>query len=152
MRRGGKKTVIAALVAAFAFSACTGGGDGAAPDTGGPIETDAPAAQAPTTQAVSELERNQIVNQFLDAVESHANCTSSECTTAQATYSRHQNLYELAGEIPGDDILPYFSVMSSAWDAWDDCLSTAESRFDRFDCAEESGMEQAIADLYNALR
>ena len=92
------------------------------------------------------------MNEFLEAVELDANCTSSDCLTAQATYSRSQNLHELAGEIPGDDILPFLTVMSSAWDTWNDCLSTVETRFERFDCAEESDMEQAITDLYDALR
>ncbi len=147
-RRGKTTTAVAVLVAAFALAACTGGNDEAAPSVDAPIETDAPT----TTEAVNELERDQKVNEFLEAVEFNSNCTSPECLTAQAMYSRSQNLYELAGEIPGDDILPYFMVMSSAWDAWNDCLSTAESRFERFDCAEGSDMEQAVADLYNALR
>lgn len=155
--RGRKTTAVAVLVAAFALVACTGGSDEAAPGTDAPIESDAPAPEAPTTtpttaEDVDELERKQKVNEFLDAVEFNANCTSFECLTAQATYSRYQNLYELAGEIPGDDILPYSIAMSSAWDAWNDCLSTAESRFERFDCAEESDMEQAITDLYDTLR
>jgi hypothetical protein len=147
-RRGKRTTAVAVLVAACALAACTGGSDEAEPGADAPIETDAPAA----TEAVTELERTQQVNEFLEAVEFNANCTSSECSTAQAMYSRYQNLYELAGEIPGDDILPYLTVISSAWDAWNDCLSTAETRFERFDCAEESDMRQAINDLYNALR
>ena len=151
--RGKNPTAIVALVAAFGLAACTGGSDEAAPGTDVPIETDAPVGtEAPTTEAVNELERQQQVNEFLGAVELNADCTSFECKTAQATYSRYQNLYELAGRIPGDDILPYFVVISSAWDEWNDCLATAETRFERFDCAEESDMEQAITDLYNALR
>lgn len=147
--RGKKTTSIAVLVAALTLAACAGGSDEAAPGTEAPK---APTTTPTTTEAVNELERNQKVNEFLDAVESNANCTSPECLTAQAMYSRYQDLYELAGEIPGDDILPYFVVISSAWDAWNDCLSVAETRFERFDCAEESNMEQAITDLYNALR
>ncbi len=120
------------------------------------IETGAPAtAEAPTTttpEVVDDLERSQQVNEFLEAVESNANCTSSECSTAQATYTRYQNLYASAGEIPGDDISPYLIMISSAWDTWNDCLSNAETRFERFDCAEQSDMEQAITDLYDALR
>ena len=153
--RGKKATTLAVLVAAFALAACTGGSDEAVSGTDAPIETDAPVAtEAPTTttEAVNELERSQKVNEFLDAVEVNADCTSVECITAQATYSRYQNLYELAGEIPGDDILPYFNAMSSAWDDWNECLSTAETRFERFDCVEESDMEQAVTDLYNALQ
>jgi hypothetical protein len=145
--RGKKTTAIAALVAALALGACAGSSDEAAPGTDAPN-----APTTTTTEAVDELEREQKVNEFLDAAEFNSNCTSSECLTAQAIYSRYQNLYELAGEIPGDDILPYLTVMSSAWDALNVCLSTAETRFERFDCAEESDMEQAITDLYNALR
>ena len=150
-----KATATVALVAAFGLAACSGGSDEAAQGTSAPIETDAPVAtEAPatTTEAVNELERNQKVNTFLGAVELNADCTSFECKTAQATYSRYQNLYELAGEIPGDDILPYFVVISAAWDDWNDCLATAETRFERFDCAEESDMEQAINDLYDVLK
>ena len=149
-----KTAAVAALVAMLGLGACTGGSDEAAPGTDAPITTDAPVAtDAPTTTAaVNELERNQKVNEFLGAVELNSDCTSFECKTAQATYSRYQNLYELAGEIPGDDIVPYFDAISSAWDDWNDCLATAETRFERFDCAEESDMEQAITDLYNALR
>ena len=147
--RGKKTTSIAALVAALILAACAGGSDEAAPGTDAPK---APTTLPTTNEAVNEPERDQKVDEFLEAVEFNLNCTSSECLTAQATYSRYQNLYELAGEIPGDDILPYLVVMSSAWDVWNDCLSTAETRFERFDCAEESDMEQAISDLYNALR
>jgi len=150
-----KTTAVAMLMAAFALAACTGGSNEAAPGTDAPIETDAPAtAEAPTTtpELVDELERSQPVNEFLDAVEVNAKCTSSECLTAQATFIRYQHLHELVGEIPGDDILPYSIVISSAWDTWNDCLSTAESRFERFDCAEGSDMDQAVTDLYNALR
>lgn len=153
---GRKTTAIVVLVAVFALASCTAGSDEAATDA--PIEVDAPAStEAPTTtptttEPVDELERNEQVNRFLDAVEFNANCTSFECSTAQAAYSRYQNLYELAGEIPGDDILPYFMVISGAWKVWNDCLSTAETRFDRFDCAEQSDMERAITDLYDALR
>ena len=153
-----KATAAAVLIAGVALVACTGGSDDAAPGTDASIETGAPgAAEAPTATAttaavVDQPERDQQVNEFLDAVESDANCISVECLTAQATYGRYRNLYELAGEIPGDDILPYVTAMSSAWDAWNDCLSAAESRFERFDCAEESDMEQAITDLYDALR
>ena len=153
--RGKKTTAVAALVAAFGLAACTGGSDEAAPGTNAPTTTDAPVAtEAPTTttEAINEVERNQNVNEFLGAVELNADCTSFECKTAQATYSRYQNLYELAGRIPGNDILPYFVVISSAWDDWNDCLATAETRFERFDCAEESDMEQAITDLYDALQ
>ena len=151
------KTVsIAAFSAVFALSACSGASDEAASNTTATIEANAPiASEAPsatTAEAVNELERNQKVNEFLDAAEFNANCTSSECITAQATYDRYLHLYELASEIPGNDVLPYFTVMSSAWDALNGCLSTAESRFERFDCAEESDMEQAITDLDNALR
>jgi hypothetical protein len=155
---GRKTTATAVLVAVFAIASCTAGSDEAAPGTDAPTEADAPAsAEAPTTtpattEAVNELERDQKVTEFLDAVELNSNCTSSECFTAQAMYSRYEDLYELAGDIPGDDIVSYFVVISSAWDAWNDCLSTAETRFERFDCAEESDMEQAITDLYNALR
>ena len=151
-----KTTAVAVLVAAIALVSCTGGSDEAVPGTDAPIESDAPAAaDSPTTTApevVDELQRSQQVNEFLDAVESNANCTSSECSTAQATFTRYQNLYELAGEIPGDDISPYLIMISSAWDTWNDCLSNAETRFERFDCAEQSDMEQAITDLYDALR
>jgi hypothetical protein len=156
--RAKKTTALAAFLAAFALVACTGGSDEAGSSTDASIETDAsapagsPATTPTTSEAISELERDQKVNEFLEAVELNANCTSSDCLTAQATYSRYQNLYELAGEIPGDDILPFLTVMSSAWDTWNDCLSTAETRFERFDCAEESDMEQAITDLYDALR
>jgi hypothetical protein len=151
-----KTTALAVLMAAFALVACTGGSDEAAPGTDAPLGTDVPAAaEAPTTttpEVVDELERTQQVTAFLEAVEANANCTSFECSTAQATFTRYQNLYELAGEIPGDDISPYLIVISAAWDTWNDCLSTAETRFERFDCAEQSDMEQAINDLYNALR
>lgn len=149
---GKKATVIAVLTAAFVLAACVGSGDDAAPGTNTPIEADAPATEVSTTEAADELERAQAVDEFLAAVESNQNCTSPECLTAQAMHDRYQDLYELATAIPGDDILPFIAEMSSAWDTWNDCLSAAESRFERSECAEESGMEQAITDLYDALR
>ena len=159
-----KTASIIAFSALFALVACSGASDEASSTTGATIETNAPiASEAPstataatttttTTEAVNGLERDPKVNAFLDAAESNANCTDFECITAQATYNRYLNLYELAGEIPDNAVLPYFTAMSSAWDTWNDCLSTAESRFDRFECAEDSDMEQATTDLYNALR
>jgi hypothetical protein len=150
----------AAFAVVLVLSGCAGGSGG--PDAAATTEAEAEvglATEAPTTttvidatETVDELERNQTVAQFLGAAEANANCTSMECKTAQATYDRYQNLYELAGEIPGSDIVSYLTVMSSAWDDWSDCLSTAESRFEKFDCAEESGMDQAITALYDILR
>ena len=143
---------LAVLAGVLALSGCAGGsGDSdaaATPEAEVSIVTEVPTAK---TDVVNELERDQAVNEFRDAAKSNANCTSFECKTAEAAYSRYQNLYELAGEIPGSDITPYFTVISSAWEEWNDCLATAESRFDRFDCAEETDMEQAVSDLYNAL-
>ncbi len=146
---------LAAFAGVLVLSSCaggSGGSDAAATTEAGATVSVVASVPTTTNDAVDELERNRTVNEFLDAAEFNASCTSSECTTAQATYSRYQNLYELAGQIPGDDILPYFTALSSAWDGFTGCLSTAESRFERFDCIEESDMEQAITDLYNALR
>jgi hypothetical protein len=151
-KRGKRTAALAAFAAVLSLAACTGGSDEAAPETVTSIEADTPTAEVMTTEAVDELERDQKVSEFLDAVESNANCTSAECSTAQAMHDRYQNLYELAGEIGGDDVVVYVTAMSSAWDAWNDCLLTAETRFDRFDCADDSNMEQAVSDLYNALR
>ena len=151
-----KTTVVAVLMAAFALVACSDGDDEATPGMDTQIDTDASAAAGASTttlpEVVDELPRSPQVNDFLEAVEFDANCTGPECSTAQADYRRYQELHDLAGEIPGDDISPYLIAISSAWDTWNDCLTAAESRFERFDCAEQSDMEQAIADLYNALR
>ena len=144
----------AAFAGVLVLSGCvggSGGSDGAATadaDAELSVVTEVPTT---TTEVANEPERDQTVKEFLAAAELNADCTAAECVTAQATYSRHQNLYELAGEIQGDDVAPYVVEMSSAWDAFNICLSTAESRFERFDCVEESDMESAILDLYNTL-
>lgn len=147
-----KTGTLAVLAWVLALSGCAGGSDGpdtsATPEAEVSVVTEVPTAK---TDVVNELERDQAVNEFRDAAQSNANCNSFECKTAEAAYSRYEDLYELAGEIPGSDITPYFTVISSAWDEWNDCLATAETRFDKFDCAKETDMEQAISDLYNAL-
>ena len=155
---------LAAFAGLLVVSGCSGGSGGS--DVAAPTETEVevsivtevsttttvPEATTTTTRAVNESERRESVIEFLDAAASNENCTSFECKTAEAAYSRYQNLYELVAAIPGDDIAPHLSAISSAWEAWNVCLSTAETRFERFDCAEESDMEQAITDLYAAFR
>lgn len=151
MKTTGTRAAFAGVLVLSGCAGGSGGSDGAATADAEPevsVVTEVPAA---TTEAVDEAERDRTVREFLAAAESNAACTAAECITAQATYSRYQNLYELAGEIPGDEIAPYVVVMSSAWDAFNVCLSTAESRFERVDCVEENDMEQAILDLYNTL-
>jgi hypothetical protein len=155
MKTAGAHAVFAGILV---LSSCAGASE--PPDATATSEAEAEASAATeatttepeTTEAGNDVERSQAVNEFLAAVELNANCTSSECSTAQAMYDRYENLYELAGEIPGDDIVGYVSVMSSAWDTWNDCLLSADTRFERFDCADASNMKQAVSDLSDALQ
>ena len=143
------------LAGVLVFSSCSDDSDAGAPSntaTATTIVAEVTTPQPTTTRVTDESERRQAVSDFLDAVESNENCTSFECKTAEAAYRRYENLYELVGEIPGDDVSQFATAISSAWDAWNACLASAETRFDRFDCAAESGMEQAITDLSDALR
>jgi hypothetical protein len=99
---------------------------------------------------INELERNQAVNEYIDAAAFHAECLSDLCFDSQATYDRYEALMLKAYEIPGDDVAPYQADIDVAWRAWKNCLGGAGSRDE---CATEEGaLAVAVDALYNALR
>ena len=104
-----------------------------------------------TTTTIDALDRNQAVNEFIDAARAHFECGSGiECLAAQETYDRLSELRDLAVDIPGNDVRDRQLAINAALVEWEGCLGTAA---DRFECgSEEDALNEAVRNLYDALR